>query len=335
MTLFKPLPPAADENERAALADAIGSFVSQMTSQDQLLVGIDKADAAAWQTAVEHWRSSWPAARIEVIERELPLQCPNPKIAWLQVLAPAARGAVWCWSDADITAPSGFLDEVCGQLMTGRGNAVTAPYRVRHIRDHHGVFDALFVNLEFLPGALLLSAIKQRDLAYGGATVFRAETFHTHGDWQTLGDCLADDHKLGELLQPVELTHTLVSTATKPATWGDAWQHYYRWQKTVRWCRPIGFASLAVLMPALGWTIASLFCLPKNIYLCGLAAVLLGEILVGSLGCWLVGCRLPPSSWPGLLLWPVLRITTWLAVWLPFQVRWSGHKRWWSALYQS
>ena len=331
MTVFKPLPPVRDEPERAALAAAIGSFVGQLAAADEMVIGLDAADAAGWQPSLQAWRAAWPAARLIVVAREVPRQWANPKISWLQVLAPSARGEVWLWSDADVTTPPGFLDGIGGQLAAGGGNAVTAPYVIQHIRQAHGVLDALFVNVEFLPGALLLGRLSQQDFAYGAATAFRAETFHARGDWHKLGAALADDHKLGELLQPVTLAKTLVSTFTKPAGWGEAWQHYYRWQKTVRWCRPSGYAALLVLMPAFGWALAGLFGGLKPFYLSGLVAVLGGEIMVAWLACRLVGCRLPPATWMGVLLWPFFRAVTWLLVWVPLPVLWSGRQRAWFA----
>ena len=127
------------------------------------------------------------------------------------------------------------------------------------------------------------------------------------------------------------LAKTLVSTFTKPAGWGEAWQHYYRWQKTVRWCRPSGYAALLVLMPAFGWALAGLFGGLKPFYLSGLVAVLGGEIMVAWLACRLVGCRLPPATWMGVLLWPFFRAVTWLLVWVPLPVLWSGRQRAWFA----
>lgn len=296
-----------------------------------MIIGMDIATAADWQPQLDAWRDVWPAAQITVIAREVPRQCANPKIAWLQVLAPSARGEVWLWSDTDVTAPPGFLDAICAQLATSGKNAITTPYRVQRVRQAHEMFDALFVNLEFLPGALLLGRLKHQDFAYGAATAFRAETFHAKGDWQKLGAALADDHKLGELLQPVALSIALVSTVPNLAGWREAVQHYYRWQKTVRWCRPAGYAALLVLMPAFGWAMAGVFGGDKSFFVSGLIAVLGGEILVAVLASQVVGCRLPPATWPGVLLWPFARAITWLLVWLPLPVLWSGRQRAWFA----
>lgn len=334
ISVFKPLPPVRDEKERSALTATIQSFASQLSSRDELIIGMDAAEAGNWQPAVKLWREACPAAKIEVIAREVPRQCANPKVAWLQVLAPSAHGELWLWSDADVTASPGVLDAMAAQLAASGANAVTAPYAVRHLECPQGVLDALFVNVEFLPGVLLLGRSKHQDFAYGAATIFSAEIFRERGDWQKLGRALADDHKLGNLLQPVALGNQMVSTFTKPAGWFAACQHYYRWQKTIRWCRPGGFAALIVLMPTIGWLLAALV-FRQNSFLTGFAVVLAGEMLVALLACRIVGCRLPPSAWPGVLLWPFARVAAWLLVWLPLPVLWTGRKREWFAPQQN
>lgn len=331
ITVFKSLPPVHDERELAALASAIGSFARELSPQDELLIGINALHAARWEPAAKQWRSAVKQARIEILVQPMPTQCANPKIAWHQVLAEKAKGELWLWSDADVTAPVGCLDALAAELAGSNSNAVTAPYCIQEIRSRQGAFDALFVNVEFLPGTLLLGRLRRKDFAYGAATLFRAETFRQRVDWRELGAALADDHKLGELLQPVLLAHTMVSTFTQPASWSAAWQHYYRWQKTVRWCQPGGFAALLVLMPVLGWSLAGVFGAMGHTQLAGLGVVLLGEIMAGLAACRLVGCRVP--VWPllGVMLWPLARPLAWLLVWLPLPVLWSGRQQKWFA----
>lgn len=335
VTVFKPLPPVNHKHECEILGEAIETFVSQLKPGDEIIVGLDIQAESAWKTQIDQWRHRGPAAQITVIAREIPCQCANPKIAWMQVLAPSARGELWLWSDTDVFAPPGFLDGICHRLATNGANAVTAPYRIQRVGRAREMLDALFVNVEFLPGALLLERLNKQDYAYGAATVFRAETFRARGDWQKLGAALADDHKLGEQLQPVALADAFVSTVPMLNDWPAAARHYYRWHKTVRWCRPGGYAAMILLMPALGWALAAMCLGFQHFYLTGLAGVLLGEILVAGLACWFVGCGLPTATWPGLFLWPFARPLVWLLVWLPLPVIWSGRKKAWSAPQQS
>lgn len=331
VTIFKPLPPINHERERNILSEAIQTFIAEMRAGDEMLIGLDIEAAPAWQDRIEHWRKNHPAAQINVVAREIPRQCANPKIAWMQVLAPAARGEIWLWSDADVFAAPGFLDGLCARLAASGANAVTAPYRVQQVGCDHEMLDAIFVNVEFLPGALLLERLNKQEYAYGAATAFRAQTFQAHCDWRELGAALADDHKLGEQLQPVALADSLVATVPILNGWRGAARHYYRWHKTVRWCRPGGYAAMILLLPALGWLWAALVRGGESFYLFVLAGVLAGEMLVAISACRLVGCRLPPATWPGILIWPMGRPLVWLLVWLPLPVVWSGRQKTWSA----
>lgn len=331
LTVFKPLPPVQSERERALLAAAVESFLAQLAAGDELLVGVDAAEQAGWQPFLERWQARAGAARMQIFARPVPTQCANPKIAWLQIMAAEARAELWLWSDADVTAPPGFLDDLCAQLLQGSDLAVSAPYRIQHVSRGCEVLDALYVNVEFLPGALLLGRLNRREFAYGAATVFRAQTFRDRANWTTLGAALADDHKLGEMLRPVALGRRVVFTFTHPANWLAAWQHYYRWQKTVRWCQPGGYAALLLLLPVWGWGVAAMFGAELGFALAGLSLVLAGEVLVALIACRLAGCRLPVRSWFGVLLWPLTRPVVWLLVWLPLPVLWSGRHREWFA----
>jgi ceramide glucosyltransferase len=331
ITVFKPLPPVSQEHELTALVAAIESFVSQMTSADQLLIGINAQDESIWQTPVQRWRTTGSPVRIEVVVQPAPTHCANPKIAWQQVLAERAQGEMWLWSDADVTAPPGFLDALARQLMTSDCNAVTAPYCIRRIGHGHEALDALIVNVEFLPGTLLLGQLKRNNFAYGAATLFRVQAFRQRVDWRQLGAALADDYKLGEQLQPVLLARSMASTFSQPSGWSAAWQHYYRWQKTVRWCQPGGFAALLILMPVFGWSAAGWFGVEPMVQLGGLATVLAGEMLVALAACSLMRCCISITALPGVLLWPFTRPIVWLLVWLPLPVLWSGRQRAWFA----
>ena len=331
ISVFKPIPPVESAVERSALAEAIDSFLGQLLPEDEIIVGVDAREAAAWESHFARWRNRWPAARINLIVRDAPAQHPNPKVAWLEILAASACGEIWLWSDADVTVPPGFLSLVRTKLSAPDAEAVTAAYTVREVSNAPGVLDALYVNLEFLPGALLLGRLGRHEFAYGAACAFRADTFRARGNWRELGAALADDHELGRAMRPVTLLPALVSTFTRPPNWLKAVQHYYRWQKTVRWCRPAGYVAMVVLLPGLGWALGFMCSGGQRFFAVGLLSLWVGEVLVAVLACALARCRLPLRTWPGLVLWPVARALTWLAVWLPLPVQWRGHKQTWAA----
>ena len=191
------------------------------------------------------------------------------------------------------------------------------------------MLDALFVNLEFLPGALLLGRRRLLDFAFGAAVLFRAADFHARASWSELRSALADDYELGKRLGSVRLSGCRVETLALSAGWRQALSHYYRWQKTIRWCRPGGYAALLAVLPFLGWLTAAL-ARPSGGWLwAGLGTVWCAESVFAGIAFHKLGCKLPSKGWLVFAAWPPLRALTWLAVWLPFPIKWGeGRARW-------
>ena len=275
----------------------------------------------AWQRAV--------GRRIEVCVLPTPSQRANPKIAWFEQLAPRARGELWLWSDADIVAPPGLLAQL-KHAVAATGDAVTCPYCVREAGCAAAVLDAAFVNAEFLPGALLLGRLGSVDFAFGAATIFRATDFHARVSWDPLGASLADDYALGQQLKPVRLSGPLVETLALETQLAGALRHYYRWQKTIRWCRPASYAALLAITPWLGWLALTLVQPTNAATWLGLSGQWVFECACLAGLSLRVGCRCSVGAWAAMLLWPPMRALTWLAVWLPLPVQWRGAKEQWA-----
>jgi ceramide glucosyltransferase len=326
LTVFKPLPSEMSGPERAALAEAVASFAGQLGLRDELLLGVPEAEIAHWRRFAE----TCPT-RGNLLVCGLPSRATraNPKVARLETLAPLARGALWLWSDADIVAPPNLLTDLKRALTRTGVGAVTCPYCVRRAGGMTAVPDAAFVNAEFLPGALLLGRLGSVEFAFGAATIFRAADFHARVSWERLGAALADDYALGQQLKPVVLAGPMVETLALETTVASAVSHYYRWQKTIRWCRPGSYAALLAVTPLLGWgVLAAVQSASGMAWLgfglqWGIECVALGAL------CRAVRCRMSPGAWAALVLWPPLRALTWLAVWLPLAVTWRGVRQRW------
>jgi ceramide glucosyltransferase len=329
LTVFKPLPPETTAAERAALAAAVQSFVTQLGAEDELLVGVPEKDAAHWAPFVADW-SRQTDKRVRVCPLPTATSRANPKIARLEWLAPAARGKLWLWSDADIVAPPQLLAHLEHTLAQSGAGAVTCPYCIRRVAGAPAVLDAAFVNAEFLPGALLLGRRGAVNFAFGAATIFRAADFRAKVAWDALGAALADDYALGQQLQPVALAGPMVETLALETTASGALRHYYRWQKTIRWCRPGSYAALLSILPLPGWAAFASLQPSDRFAWVGLAAQWAIELAAVAALCLAVGCRMPPRAWLALALWPPVRALTWLAAWLPIPVGWRGAAQRWS-----
>jgi len=354
VTIFKPLPlltskiqhPASSpstslgtvlslskgsiQHPTTPLAQALESFVSQLDQQHDMLIGIEERDKTVWQPIFDEWRGKYPQARFQTVFQPKPTGVPNPKIAWQMQLAPRATGTLWLWSDADIIAPPDFLRAICAELEASGAKALTSPYVIRIVERAEGVLDALFVNIEFYPGVLLLRKRGPVSFAFGAATLFHANEFQRKVDWQKLGSALADDFELGKLLGAVALGRATVETLPDQASWRESLQHYLRWHKTIRWCQPFGYAAQISILPVLGWMIFILANSWNPVGWLGWLFTSQIETLIALLICRLVGCRISPRWLWMIEGWTLLRPMVWLASWLPLPVKWGGDPRkWW------
>jgi ceramide glucosyltransferase len=326
LTIFKPLPPL---NGKGPLTEERGleSFIAQLDESSELLLGVHEADLPDVQPFVERMRQTYPAAQIVVIRRSGADTVANPKIAWQKILALQARGEIWLWSDADIIAPPQFVQRARDEYEACGADMLTFPYTIRALPYPPTLLDALFVNVEFYPGVLLLRRLGPVDFGLGAAMIFSREKFLAKIDWEKLGSSLADDFVLGQALQPVRLSATTLETVAEVATWSTAFEHYLRWKKTICWCRPWGFAGQLIAMPLIGW-LAYLLWHPLNPWAwAGSFGMVQVDVLFGFLICRQAGCPVDYRSLPAMEAWSLWRVLFWVLCWLPGPITWR-EKSW-------
>lgn len=329
LSIFKAIPRGLGEAAYAQLEAAMESFVAQMDERSEILVGVPQERAGPWQRVIERWSRTYPKARIKTVCRRAPEQRANPKIGWMEILAAEADADYWLWSDADIIAPDGLLNSIRQGLAEGCG-VVTCAYRVRNVSTAVGALDALFVDAEFLPGVLLLGRRGISASAFGAAVAFPAKRFKERVSWDELGGCLADDFLIGQRMGPVRLCPVIVETIALQTRIVPALRHYYRWHKTLRWCRPPSYASMLSILPLLGWLAAISFFSSWWVLWAGFVGQWLFEVMVAMALLSAIGCRYPRAAWWVLGLWPVVRCLTWVATWFPISVVWEGARGRWS-----
>ncbi len=328
LSVFKSIPPGIGGAKRARLAAAIESFVEELDPESEMLLGVPLDQAGLWEADFRRWRNTYPRARIHVIYRVPPGHRANPKIGWMEILAAQAASDYWLWSDADIVAPTGLLDAVRHGLSETRG-ALTCAYRVSDAPDAVDALDALFVNVEFLPGVLLLGGRGISPSAFGAAIAFPAGLFKERLSWEELGSYLADDYLLGLRMGPVRLCPVIVDTLPLQGGFVAALRHYYRWHKTLKWCRPLSYGSVLSILPLLGWLAAVAVCPLSVAHWTGLAVQWMFEVLMAGALLRKAGCGHPTRAWWMLGIWPMIRCCAWVAAWLPLAVVWEGaNGRW-------
>jgi ceramide glucosyltransferase len=323
LSVFKPLPPLREQGI-GPLAAGLESFLAQLDSQSELLLGVHEADRDATAPFLDRMRKKYSEARIKIIYRAEADIFANPKIAWQKILAPHAEGELWLWSDADIVAPASFLHSAQIEFERSGAAMLTFPYVVREIPAPPALLEALFVNAEFYPGVLLLRKRGPVDFGLGAAMLFRRDDFLRRVDWNELGSRLADDFFLGQALRPVRVGNTTLTTVAGSATWRDALRHDLRWARTIRWNRPAGSLARIVVLPVMGW-VAYAAAHPSNFFAwLGLLGMIQADVFFAAAIGRRVGCRMSPGDLLRTELWSLWRITLWLICWLPWPVSWSG-----------
>ncbi len=335
LSIFKPVPALASDDTPARLASALESFVSQLDESAELLLGIEEQDRARWRPVLEAWRARYPLAQMKVVCVARPAQFLSPKVSWFYTLAKQAAGELWMWSDADMVLPAGGLRALRGEFAASGCALLTTPYTVRKITQSSMLLEALFVNAEFYPGVLACREFGTVRFAMGAGMMFEAEAFRKHAQWEKLGCRLADDNALGGTLAPVRVSDLTLETLAASILWRDAVQHYLRWHKTVRWCRPSGYAGELLIMPVLGWMALALLNPALRSAWLGLVGTMQLEVFVAWLMCRRAGCPIRLPHLAALEFWSLLRSVTWLACWLPWPVVFRSQKRIWWGLYRS
>ena len=119
LSVFKPLPPLSTHS-LDLMSPGLESFVAQLDSRSEMLIGIHEQDREVIAPLLERLQADYPCAKLKVIFRADPDGVANPKIAWQRVLAGQAEGELWLWSDADIVGAIGLFAIRAGRICNVR-----------------------------------------------------------------------------------------------------------------------------------------------------------------------------------------------------------------------
>lgn len=328
ITVFKPLP-RLGTGELERLLPGLESFVAALDDDSEMIVGCHLADRPRVEPFVERMRRLHPSADLKLVVHADPNGHANPKVSWMRVLCEHARGELWLWSDADMEVPAFALTSLRADLARRRTGLLTSPYVIQRTERAAEMLDALFVNLEFYPGALLLGRLDLVRFGFGSGMLFEAADFRRRLDWDFLGGCLAEDFRMGRRLSPARLASTRFVTTSSSGGWRAAVSHYLRWQKTIRWCRPGSYAAQIIILPVLGWLGWIVADPGRPFGWLGLTGVLAADAIAAVAVCRAVGCSVSGRRWTAIPAWSLIRGLAWVVCWLPWPISWRG-RRWWS-----
>jgi ceramide glucosyltransferase len=175
----------------------------------------------------------------------------NRKVGKLIKMVPrATRPDVFVLSDADISVEPDYLRRVVGDLYADEKiGLITCAYRARAPQPDLGArLEALYINTDFMPMAILANSFEPLHYAFGATIAIKPKVLEEIGGFEAIKDLLADDFHLGNRAvqrgYKIGLSSTLVTIVPGERTFSDFWQHQLRWARTYRTVRPISLGTI-------------------------------------------------------------------------------------------
>ena len=247
-TVVKPV--AGDEPD---LYPNLASFCEQEYSGAFSIVFCvhDETDAA--MPALERLIERYPRCNISIAPGNDDAMT-NPKIANIAKPGVNLQGDAVIVADSDIRVDPQYLRAVSAGFTDERIGAVTCLYSGIPNRSIVSRLGALGINDGFAPSVLVATALGPLRFFLGATMALRRSLLERIGGFAAVGNDLADDHRLGELVAKtgsrIALSRYVVATTVPETRLGALLSHELRWARTHLSLAPVGYC-FAFLMYAL------------------------------------------------------------------------------------
>ncbi|MHB2025282.1 MAG: glycosyltransferase [Elusimicrobiota bacterium] len=252
----------------------------------------------------------------------------NPKISNLSAAEDRIKTDFFLISDSDVRVPKDFLKRSIAPFHNPDIGLASCFYQITKPSNLWEHLEALSVNAQFLPQALV-SAAMGMNFAMGAAMILRTKAFRDIGGFSGLSDHLADDFILSRLISEagyrIAFSSVIVDSIPSLTSFSDYFGHQERWARTIRLCQPWGYLGTFLLHGFSLLTITMLLMGPTRLDVF-LAAAILAVKCAGnaSLSTHVLGSRqdnrslfyLPLSEWLGF--------AAWFGGWKSTPVAWRG-----------
>ena len=271
------------------LYENLRSFFVQGCPEYQIVFGVrDAADPAL--AVVERLAQEFPERAIEVVINGQQ-HGSNRKISNLINMVAHARHDVLLISDSDVLAGSGYVAAVAAPLADRSVGLVTCLYHCAPTAGIWSRLGAMYTNDWYIPSVLLSRLFGHQGYASGATLCLRRETLRDIGGLAAIADHLADDYRLGELVnalgQRVVLSPYVLQVEHHEPTLQCLVGHELRWMRTVRALRPRCFPllciSFTVPMALLGVAMAAGVSLLSSIDVALLAIAIAARLMLACL----------------------------------------------------
>jgi ceramide glucosyltransferase len=178
----------------------------------------------------------------------------NPKIANLAKPGVEVKGEIVVISDSDIRVDRDYLRALAASFASERVGAATCLYGGLPSANIVSRLGAMQIEDGFAPSVLVALALGKLRFCLGATMAVRRRVVEAIGGLGALGQDIADDHLLGELVTrhgyEIELSRYVVKTTVPEQDLGALWSHELRWARTNLALAPVGYA-FSFLMYAL------------------------------------------------------------------------------------
>ena len=209
----------------------------------------------------------------------------NAKVHGLEEMMRAARHEILVISDSDVRVSPQYLRSVVQPLADPAVGLVTCPSRGVPGRSIWSVLEALGMNTQYIAGVFSAWFLLGMRFALGPTMVVRKPQIRELGGFQRLGDYLADDFVLGELIAKagyrVVLSPYIPDHLVLDESMTDSLRHRLRWERSARYSRPAGYVGQvfthSLPLALLAWAFAptgNLYALCLIGICCGTRAIL-------------------------------------------------------------
>jgi len=244
VALLKPLHGVTD-----SLVDDLQSFMEVDYPRKEYLFGVSSYEDPAAQVPLA-FKPRYPFAQITLTVGGDP-SAANRKVGKLIKMVPrASRPDVFVLSDADIAVEPDYLRRVVGDLYADDSiGLVTCAYRAQPPQPDLGArLEALYINTDFMPMAILADSFEPLHYAFGATIAIRKSVLEEIGGFEAVKDLLADDFHLGNRAvqrgYKIVMSSALVTIVPGERTFADFWHHQLRWARTYKTVRPVSVGTI-------------------------------------------------------------------------------------------
>jgi ceramide glucosyltransferase len=321
VTVLKPLCGA-----EPGLYEHLRSFCRQDYAQYQIVFGVhDPADPALAQ--VQRLVSEFPSLAIDVVIN--PQQHgSNHKISNLIGMLGCARHDVLVIADSDVFVGPDYLSTVTAPLRDAHVGLVTCLYQDVPTARPWSRLGAMYINEWYMPAVLLAWLFGHQSYVSGQTLCLRRATLEAIGGLPVIVNHLADDHRLGVLVQArglkIVLSRYMVNAEHHEPDWRALLGHELRWMRTIKVLRPRSFRWI-FLSFSLPLAILGLILVAAGLTLTLGAWVFFWSALTARLALHFVHRLRERRPWSDLWLLPARDL---LLCWVWYRSFFSSHVRW-------